>query len=115
MVTYGLLIGGANGVLFSYYAEAPFIFIEYFQLSPSMYGFLGIVVASASIVGAKISKRLLATYKPEKIIYIGCLVMTGGAILYLLLRLWDQSECNIYGCIFNSDVYIAIRNWSSVT
>ena len=34
-----------------------------------MYGFLGIVVASASIVGAKISKRLLATYKPEKIIY----------------------------------------------
>ena len=39
VVTYGLLIGGANGVLFSYYAEAPFIFIEYFQLSPSMYGF----------------------------------------------------------------------------
>ena len=71
VVTYGLLIGGANGVLFSYYAEAPFIFIEYFQLSPSMYGFLGIVVASASIVGAKVSKRLLATYKPEKIIYIG--------------------------------------------
>ena len=69
VVTYGLLIGGANGVLFSYYAEAPFIFIEYFQLSPSMYGFLGIVVASASIVGAKISKRLLATYKPENYIY----------------------------------------------
>ena len=89
MVTYGLLIGGANGVLFSYYAEAPFIFIEYFQLSPSMYGFLGIVVASASIVGAKISKRLLATYKPEKIIYIGCLVMTGELSFYLLLRLLD--------------------------
>ncbi|MBJ8095047.1 multidrug effflux MFS transporter [Bacillus cereus] len=81
VVTYGLLIGGANGVLFSYYAEAPFIFIEYFQLSPSMYGFLGIVVASASIIGAKVSKRLLPMYKPEKIIYIGCIVMTGGAIV----------------------------------
>lgn len=80
-----------------------------------MYGFLGIVVASASIVGAKVSKRLLATYKPEKIIYIGCLVMTGGAILYLLLRLLTKSECNIYGCIFSSDVYIAIRNRSSAT
>ncbi|MCQ6358098.1 multidrug effflux MFS transporter [Bacillus cereus] len=81
VVTYGLLIGGANGVLFSYYAEAPFIFIEYFQLSPSMYGFLGIVVASASIIGAKVSKRLLPMYKLEKIIYIGCIVMTGGAIV----------------------------------
>ncbi|MGQ0516201.1 multidrug effflux MFS transporter, partial [Bacillus sp. D-CC] len=55
VVTYGLLIGGANGVLFSYYAEAPFIFIEYFQLSPSMYGFLGIVVASASIPNSNIN------------------------------------------------------------
>ncbi|CAH2463736.1 multidrug effflux MFS transporter [Bacillus mycoides] len=81
VVTYGLLIGGANGVLFSYYAEAPFIFIEYFQLSPSMYGLLGIVVASASIIGAKVSKRLLPIYKPEKIIYIGCIVMTGGVIV----------------------------------
>jgi len=81
VLTYGLLIGGANGVLFSYYAEAPFIFIEYFQLSPSMYGFLGIVVASASIIGAKVSKRLLPIYKPEKIIYIGCIVMTGGAVI----------------------------------
>ena len=115
MVTYGLLIGGANGVLFSYYAEAPFIFIEYFQLSPSMYGFLGIVVASASIVGAKISKRLLATYKPEKIIYIGCLVMTGELSFICYYVYWIKSECNIYGCIFNSNVYIVIRDWSSVT
>ncbi len=101
VVTYGLLIGGANGVLFSYYAEAPFIFIEYFQLSPSMYGFLGIVVASASIVGAKVSKRLLATYKPEKIIYIGCLVMTGGAILFICYYVcWIKSKHNIYDWIF---------------
>lgn len=70
-----------RGVLFSYYAEAAFIFIEYFQLSPSMYGFLGIVVASASIIGAKVSKRILPIYKPEKIIYIGCIVMTGGAVI----------------------------------
>ena len=114
MVTYGLLIGGANGVLFSYYAEAPFIFIEYFQLSPSMYGFLGIVVASASIVGAKISKRLLATYKPENYIYR---LSRNDRRSYPFICYYVcgiKSECNIYGCIFNSDVYIAIRNWSSI-
>ena len=115
VVTYGLLIGGANGVLFSYYAEAPFIFIEYFQLSPSMYGFLGIVVASASIIGAKVSKRLLATYKPEKIIYIGCLVMTGSYPFNCYYSIGIKSKHNIYDWIFNSDVYIAIRNRSSAT
>ena len=57
-----------------------------------MYGFLGIVVASASIIGAKVSKRLLATYKPEKIIYIGCLVMTGELFFCLLLLHWDQIQ-----------------------
>lgn len=96
VVTYGLLIGGANGVLFSYYAEAPFIFIEYFKLSPSMYGFLGIVVASASIIGAKFSKRLLTTYKPEKIIYIGCFVMTGGAVALSIITSVGSNPNIIY-------------------
>ena len=57
-----------------------------------MYGFLGIVVASASIIGAKVSKRLLATYKPEKIIYIGCLVMTEELSFYLLLQFGIKSK-----------------------
>ena len=108
VVTYGLLIGGANGVLFSYYAEAPFIFIEYFQLSPSMYGFLGIVVASASIVGAKVSKRLLATYKPEKIIYIGCLVMTGGAILLSVITFVGPNPNAIYMVVFLVAMFILL-------
>ncbi len=96
VLTYGLLIGGANGVLFSYYAEAPFIFIEYFQLSPSMYGFLGIVVASASIIGAKVSKRLLPIYKPEKIIYIGCIVMTVGAVILSVITFVGSNPNVIY-------------------
>lgn len=108
VVTYGLLIGGANGVLFSYYAEAPFIFIEYFQLSPSMYGLLGIVVASASIIGAKVSKRLLATYKPEKIIYIGCLVMTGGAILLSVITFVGSNPNVIYMIVFLVAMFILL-------
>lgn len=81
VLVFGLLIGGINGVLFSYYAEAPFLFIEYFRMSPGIYGFLGIIVAMASVLGAMISKRLLTKVAPEKIIHIGCLVMTGGAFL----------------------------------
>jgi len=85
VLVFGLLIGGINGILFSYYAEAPFIFIEHFNISPGVYGFLGIVVALASIVGAMMSKRLLSLYAAEKIIHIGCLVMTSGALLLTIV------------------------------
>ncbi|MFJ8090404.1 multidrug effflux MFS transporter [Lysinibacillus sp. NPDC095746] len=85
VLAFGLLIGGINGVLFSYYAEAPFIFIDYFNLSPGLYGFLGIIVALASIIGAMISKRLVSSYQPEKVIHLGCSVMTVGALLLLIV------------------------------
>ncbi|MFJ7732920.1 multidrug effflux MFS transporter [Lysinibacillus sp. NPDC097231] len=85
VLAFGLLIGGINGVLFSYYAEAPFIFIEHFNLSPGLYGFLGIIVALASIIGAMISKRLVNNYLPEKVIHLGCFVMVVGALLLLIV------------------------------
>lgn len=85
VLVYGLLIGGINGVLFSYYAEAPFIFIGHFQMTPGLYGFLGIIVALASILGAMISKRLITTQPPQQIIYIGCSVMLMGAFLLMIV------------------------------
>ncbi|MGE7598168.1 multidrug effflux MFS transporter [Lysinibacillus fusiformis] len=85
VLVYGLLIGGINGVLFSYYAEAPFIFIGHFQMTPGLYGFLGIIVALASILGAMISKRLITTHPPQQIIYIGCSVMMIGAFLLMIV------------------------------
>ena len=85
VLAFGLLIGGINGVLFSYYAEAPFIFIDHFNLSPGLYGFLGIIVALASIIGAMISKRLVSNYQPEKVIHLGCSMMTFGALLLLIV------------------------------
>ncbi len=81
VLVFGVLIGGINGIIFSYYAEAPFIFISYFQLTPGMYGFLGIIVASAAACGAAISKKLLNRYTPVKIIYLGCFVMITGAVV----------------------------------
>ncbi|WP_196426595.1 multidrug effflux MFS transporter [Lysinibacillus cavernae] len=85
VLVYGLLIGGINGVLFSYYAEAPFIFIDHFQVSPGLYGFLGIIVALASIIGAMISKRLVSLHPPQKIIHVGCLVMLVGTLLLTIV------------------------------
>jgi len=95
VLVFGLLIGGINGILFSYYAESPFIFIEYFQLSPGLYGFLGIIVALASIIGAMISKRLLTIIQPEKIIHIGCFIITIGSILLTLVSFFTTMPDNL--------------------
>ncbi|GED69277.1 Bcr/CflA family drug resistance efflux transporter [Brevibacillus reuszeri] len=78
--SFAFLIGATNGILFSYYAEAPFIFIDFFGMTPGMFGFLGIFVALSSVLGAMLSKRLLGRLPAEKIILIGSLVTTLGAI-----------------------------------
>ncbi|MEN2368699.1 multidrug effflux MFS transporter [Levilactobacillus brevis] len=70
---YGLLIGGINGALFSYYAEAPFIFMTHFGYSAVAYGWLGLVLAAASLLGALIVGRLLNRWMPEQV--------TGGGLI----------------------------------
>lgn len=92
---YALLIGGINGILFSYYAEAPFIFTQYFTLTSAQFGFLGIIVALASITGALLSKRLVSRIMPEKIIVLGIIIMLVGSVLTLvtammpaIIQLW---------------------------
>ncbi|SDT51399.1 drug resistance transporter, Bcr/CflA subfamily [Paenibacillaceae bacterium GAS479] len=80
---FGLLIGTTNGILFSYYAEAPFLFIEFFHLSPGTFGFLGIFVALASMLGALLSRKLSVRFSAEKLIVYGALITMLGAMLLI--------------------------------
>ncbi|MDT2885576.1 MFS transporter [Lactococcus lactis] len=50
-ITFGLLIGLFNGIVFSYYSEAPGIFIDKFHFTQSQSGFMGCLVASATMIG----------------------------------------------------------------
>lgn len=73
---YGILIGASNGIIFSYYAEAPFLFIELLHLTPMQYGLSGIIIAAASMLASWISHQLNGReLKHEKIIWIGCYLM----------------------------------------
>lgn len=84
---YSLLIGGMNGILFSYYTEAPFLFIEYFSLTSAQYGGVGMVVACASVAGAMCSKRWVQHTRPELIIVRGSAVLLSGALLAIFVYL----------------------------
>jgi MFS family permease len=96
VLAFSFLISGLNGIMFSYYAESPFIFMEYFRITPGMYGFLGIVVAFGSIVGALLSKRMLGTHVAEKIIFKGCMVVVLGSVLLIGIVLSGTSPSMVY-------------------
>lgn len=68
---YGGLIGGINGILFSYYAEAPFVFETHFGFTAWQYGLLGLVLAAASLLGALMVTQLLNHYRPEQLVLAG--------------------------------------------
>ncbi|MDM1360394.1 multidrug effflux MFS transporter [Myroides marinus] len=55
---YALLVMGYNVLLFSYYSFAPFIF-EQQGLSPTVYGYSGVILALGSFIGSTLNKRLL--------------------------------------------------------
>lgn len=57
LVGHILLIGGTNGILFGFYQEAPFVFIEQLGISPSIYGCFGLLIAAATIFASWISYR----------------------------------------------------------
>jgi len=68
------LVAGFNGILFSYYAEAPFLIINLLNFTPSQYGLLGIFIGLISVIGAFISRQLNSYFQQENIILVGCLV-----------------------------------------
>lgn len=87
--TYGLLIGGINGILFSYYAEAPFIFMTHFGFSSVQYGWLGLVLAAASLLGAVLVNRLLTWWAPEQLAWSGLTLSVVGCGSWLLAAKWQ--------------------------
>ncbi|MGV0167116.1 multidrug effflux MFS transporter [Furfurilactobacillus sp. WILCCON 0119] len=78
---YGILIGGINGMLFSYYAEAPFIFETHFHFRAVTYGALGLSLALASLLGSLLVNWLLTWWQPQQLIIGGlslsCLASAG--------------------------------------
>lgn len=94
---YGLLISGINGVLFSYYAEAPFMFETHFGLSAVQYGWSGMVIAAASLVGASLATTLAGRVMPETLIDAGLgLALIGSVALFVGI----QQLVSAFGAIF---------------
>lgn len=93
-----LLISGTNGILFGFYQEAPFVFIEQLGLSPSAYGCFGMLIAAATIAASRVSYLRQAS---ESMIRVGSLIVfAGGVIMTLLAMLGVLSIFGAIGALF---------------
>ena len=81
-----IIVGIYNGLVFSFYAEGPFIFIENLKLSPSKYGLLGLVFAFCTMVGSKICRMLLQSYKQIELIHLSSKLLLIIGLLFLVLK-----------------------------
>ena len=83
-----LLISATNGILFGFYQDAPFVFVEQLGMQPSYYGFFGLLISAATILAARISYRQSNRFSPEHLIQCGAAcVFVGGVIFTLTVML----------------------------
>ncbi|MDM1414776.1 multidrug effflux MFS transporter [Myroides odoratimimus] len=82
---YALLVMTYNVLLFSYYSFAPFIF-EQEGLSPTVYGYSGIVLAVGSFIGSSLNKKLLERgYLPIALMKIAATIAIVNALVLILI------------------------------
>ena len=76
VLTYALIIGAFNGMMFGFYLEAPFAFITLFKFTPSEYGKLGFLLSFAYLFGGLMNKYLVGQAIDNKKIIITGLTLS---------------------------------------
>ncbi|MBN1910848.1 MAG: Bcr/CflA family multidrug efflux MFS transporter [Pirellulales bacterium] len=77
-----LAVGCAFGILFTYIANSPFVFIELFGVPAGMFGFLFATNAIGLYVGGQLNRRLLRRFTAEYLLRKGLwLNLTAAALL----------------------------------
>lgn len=85
LLAYAGLLACYTGATFAYVAGSPFVFIEYFSLSPQLYGFVfatgivGIVSANAA------NRRLIPRMGSDRLMVIGTLIGAFSGLAYLVM------------------------------
>ena len=79
---YILLIGATNGIIFGFYQEAPFVFIDQLGMKPSHYGCFGLIIATSTILAARVSYRQSTHFSAQSIIQCGATCVFIGGVLF---------------------------------
>lgn len=96
------LIGATNGIIFGFYQEAPFVFIDQVGMQPSYYGFFGLLIAGATILAARISYKQSGSYSSQQKIQFGGLCALSGGGVYILIVI-----SGVFGSVIGVAISIA--------
>lgn len=104
VLLYAVIVGAFNGMMFGFYLEAPFIFIQHYHFSPSAYGKLGMLLTVAYLVGALINRYMVSLQMSNtKIIIIGLLLSVVSCATLLIGGIYTK-----YANITSHIVVIAV-------
>lgn len=81
LLTHALLISVCNGIVFGFYGEAPFLFVNLMQIPLSYYGLFGLVLCIAGLIASFLSHRLHEHFTPQQIIFGASLCSIFGSSL----------------------------------
>lgn len=76
LLCYGGIIGGFNGIYYSFFIEAPFIFISKLKLHPSKFAYLIMLISFSAFCGSNISRFLQSKGIDGKIIIESGLILS---------------------------------------
>lgn len=93
LIGFAFLVGSVNGVLFGYFAEAPFYFIEGLQLSTSSFGIVAFFICGPLALGGMISKKLhRLQMSSDNIISVAIKLMCFGSLTFFLSNYFGLVE-----------------------
>ncbi|MBX9977000.1 MAG: MFS transporter, partial [Alphaproteobacteria bacterium] len=88
VLVYGGIIGGLNGIVFSYYGEGSFFLIEMLGMSPFVYGISFILLAVSAAIGCHISKyHVSRDVTLERLVMMGLGLCTSAMLIFTLCAL----------------------------
>lgn len=84
-VGYALAGGMVSAGMFAYISGSSFVFIEHYGLTPSQFSFVFGGNALGLIMASQLNRRLLISFRGERILHAALLVYTGASLLMTLL------------------------------
>lgn len=84
VIACGIVVGGANGLYFSYFAEGSFYMMELLGLSPSHYGQTFLLIAGSMWLSGWAGKRYQKNKSAYDLMLLGLRVVLAFGVLFML-------------------------------
>jgi hypothetical protein len=114
---YGFMVGSVNGILFGYFAEAPFFFMKNLGLSSEFFGLSSFLICLPLLLGSIISHKLnVKKVSSHSILYQGIGIVLIFSIIFSVVfnsilanfLTTTQTIATSYACIFGIVIGAAI-------